>query len=138
MASACLHIPLLPPTRQKGIPLKTSRISEGILEHALSALTAWENDGISLDDCLDDLRAGDFPAKAAVASLLFEYFRHKHFLDSLLIKHARKGKVNQQMRLLVSLAAAQVFFQTGLPWQSAVNIAVDTAKDFAGPAAEHL
>jgi len=113
--------------------LKTSRISEGILEHALSALTAWENDGVSLDDCLDDLRAGDFPAKAAVASLLFEYFRHKHFLDSLLVKHARKGKVNQQMRLLVSLAAAQVFFQTGLPWQSAVNIAVDTAKRLRGP-----
>ena len=113
--------------------MKTSRISEGILEHALSALTAWENDGVSLDDCLDDLRAGDFPAKAAVASLLFEYFRHKHFLDSLLIKHARKGKVNQQMRLLVSLAAAQVFFQTGLPWQSAVNIAVDTAKKLRGP-----
>ena len=44
-------------TRQKGTPLKTSRISEGILEHALSALTAWENDGVSLDDCLDDLRA---------------------------------------------------------------------------------
>ena len=113
--------------------MKTSRISEGILEHALSALTAWENDGVSLDDCLDDLRAGDFPAKAAVASLLFEYFRHKYFLDSLLIKHARKGKVNQQMRLLVSLAAAQVFFQTGLPWQSAVNIAVDTAKRLRGP-----
>ena len=113
--------------------MKTSRISEGILEHALSALTAWENDGVSLDDCLDDLRAGDFPAKAAVASLLFEYFRHKYFLDSLLIKHARKGKVNQQMRLLVSLAAAQVFFQTGLPWQSAVNIAVDTAKKLRGP-----
>ena len=112
--------------------MKTSRISEGVLEHALSALTAWENDGVSLDDCLDDLRAGDFPAKAAVASLLFEYFRHKHFLDSLLIKHARKGKVNQQMRLLVSLAAAQVFFQTGLPWQSAVNIAVDTAKKLRG------
>ena len=124
---------LFPHSRQKGIPLKTSRISEGILEHALSALTAWENDGVSLDDCLDDLRAGDFPAKAAVASLLFEYFRHKHFLDSLLIKHARKGKVNQQMRLLVSLAAAQVFFQTGLPWQSAVNIAVDTAKKLRGP-----
>ena len=113
--------------------MKTSRISEGILEHALSALTAWENDGVSLDDCLDDLRAGDFPAKAAVASLLFEYFRHKFFLDSLLIRHARKGKVNQQMRLLVSLAAAQVFFQTGLPWQSAVNIAVDTAKKLRGP-----
>jgi len=113
--------------------LKTSRISEGILKHALSALTAWENDGVSLDDCLDDLRAGDFPAKAAVASLLFEYFRHKHFLDSLLIKHARRGKVNQQMRLLVSLAATQVFFQTGLPWQSAVNIAVDTAKKLRGP-----
>lgn len=120
-------------SRQKGFPLKTSRISEGILEHALSALTAWENDGVSLDDCLDELRAGDFPAKAAVASLLFEYFRHKYFLDSLLIKHARKGKVNQQMRLLVSLAAAQVFFQTGLPWQSAVNIAVDTAKRLRGP-----
>ena len=77
--------------------MKTSRISEGVLEHALSALTAWENDGVSLDDCLDDLRSGDFPAKAAVASLLFEYFRHKHFLDSLLIKHARKGFAKAQV-----------------------------------------
>jgi len=112
--------------------VKPSRISEDILTFAIQLVAVWENDGLSLDDCLDQLRESEFPEKAAVASLLFEYFRHKGFLDALLMKHAKKGKVNQAMRLLVSLAATQVFFQSGIPWQSAVNIAVDVGKQMRG------
>ncbi len=111
---------------------KISHTSENILMEAVSYVSAWENDAMSLDDCLDNLRESDFREKAAVASLLFEYFRHKGFLDNLLIKHAKKDKVNQKMRLLVLLAATQVFCQTGLPWQSAVNIAVDVGKLWRG------
>lgn len=113
--------------------MRCSHISEAILERAVQSLSAWENEGVSLDDCLDRIRAdADFPAKAAVASLLFEYFRHKAFLDAMLRKHAKRERVNQFMRLLVSCAATQIYFQTGIAWQSAVNVAVETAKRARG------
>lgn len=113
--------------------MRCSHISEAILERAIQSLSAWENEGVSLDDCLDRLRAdADFPAKAAVASILFEYFRHKAFLDAMLRKHAKRDRINQFMRLLVSCAAVQIYFQTGIAWQSAVNVAVDVAKRARG------
>ena len=66
--------------------------------------------------------------KSAVASLLFEYFRHKGFVDSLIRKHAKRGNVKQEMRVVVACALTQALFQTGIAPQSAVNIAVDSVK----------
>ncbi len=112
--------------------MKPSGISELILSRSLQFLISWEKGEVTLDDCLDTLRKENGPERGAVASLLFEYFRHKGFVDSLVSENAKKGKVNQTMRLLLSCVITQVFFQTGLARQSAVNIAVDYAKYLNG------
>jgi len=107
--------------------------SERILAKAVELLTEWESGGMTLDACLDDLRANhDFVEKGAVASLLFEYFRHKGFIDTLIARHAKKEEVKQELRLILACTMTQVFFQTGLAMQSAVNIAVDYTKYIRG------
>ena len=115
--------------------MKTNGTSQKILELAAGFLTGWEKENLSLDNCLDDLRKNGSPIeKSAVSSLLFEYFRHKGFIDGLISKHAKKDHIRQDMRLLLCCAATQIFFQTGIASQSAVNVAVDYAKTLRGPA----
>lgn len=112
--------------------MRPSGISEKILSTAFHFLCDWEDGLLTLDDCLDRLRKENGPERAPVASLLFEYFRHKAFVDDMVAKHARKGMVRKEMRLLVSCAVTQMFFQTGLAKESAVNIAVEFAKSRNG------
>lgn len=108
--------------------MRPSGISEKILSSAFNFLCDWEDGLLTLDDCLDRLRRENGPERPAVASLLFEYFRHKGFIDEMIAKHARKGLVRKEMRLLVSCALTQMYYQTGLAPESAVNIAVEFAK----------
>ena len=61
--------------------MRPSGISEKILSTAFHFLCDWEDGLLTLDDCLDRLRRENGPERAAVASLLFEYFRHKGFID---------------------------------------------------------
>ena len=90
--------------------MQINGISQRILEQAVMYLTQWENKNISLDNCLDHLRQkGNAAEKSAVASLLFEYFRHKSFIDGLIQKYAKKG-IPQEIRLLLCCAATQIFF----------------------------
>ena len=103
-----------------------------ILMTAVETAASWENDGLTLDVLLDDLRERNAPERPMVADLLFEYFRHKGFIDGLIAKHARHERIRQDMRLLVACAASQIFFQTGIAPQSAVNIAVDCGKQLRG------
>ena len=113
--------------------MQINGVSQRILEQSVMYLTQWENKNISLDNCLDHLRKKtDHTEKAAVASLLFEYFRHKSFIDGLIKKYARKNGIAQEIRLLITCAATQAFFQKGIVKQSAVNVAVDTAKKLRG------
>ena len=112
--------------------MKPSGISEQILGRSLGFLSDWEEGDVTLDDCLDTLRKENGPERAAVASLLFEYFRHKGFVDGLIARHARRDSIRKEMRLLLCCAVTQLFFQTGLARQSAVNIAVDYAKRLNG------
>ena len=112
--------------------MRPSGISEKILSTAFHFLCDWEDGLLTLDDCLDRLRRENGPERAAVASLLFEYFRHKGFIDDVIAKHARKGLVRKEMRLLVSCALTQMYYQTGLAPESAVNIAVEFAKARSG------
>ena len=112
---------------------KTSGISQKILMTAANLVATWENDNITLDALLDDLREANAPERAAVSDLLFEYFRHKGFIDALIRKHAKNERIRQDMRLLVACAATQIFFQSGIAPQSAVNVAVECGKIRRGP-----
>ena len=115
--------------RKKGeMMIKRNSVSEKILERGAEFLKEWESGNATLDDCLEQLRAENGHEKSAVASLLFEYFRHKGFVDSLIRNHARRGNVKQEMRVVVACALTQALFQTGIAPQSAVNIAVDSVK----------
>ena len=112
--------------------MKPSGISEQVLLRSQRFLSDWEDGEVTLDDCLDTLRKENGPERGAVASLLFEYFRHKGFIDGVIARHARKDSIRKEMRLLLCGAVTQLFFQTGLARQSAVNIAVEVAKRLGG------
>lgn len=108
--------------------MKNNRISEKILMTAARSLAEWENSNVTLDECLDAIREEGGQGKSATASLLFEYFRHKKFVDDRIAAHARKGNVKPELRVLLACALTQAVFQTGIAAQSAVNVAVDCAK----------
>ncbi len=108
-------------------------ISQKILMTAVRGLTAWENEEMTLDAFLENLREENAPEHGSVSDLLFEYFRHKGFIDELIRKHAKHERIRQDMRLIVACATTQIFFQTGIAPQSAVNIAVDCGKLERGP-----
>ena len=114
-------------------------VSEKILEKACCALADWE-EGATLDDCLDSLdiqEEHETDAKtirSAVSSLLFEYFRHKKFVDSLIRRFARKGEVHREVRIVLQCVITQAFYQTGIAAESAANVAVDYAKRESGRA----
>ena len=108
--------------------MKNNRISENILSSAFSILLEWEKSYVNLDECIDKMRLERTEGKSAVASLLFEYFRHKNFIDGLILARARKGEIKPELRALLACALTQGVFQTGIAAESAANIAVDCAK----------
>ena len=108
--------------------MKTNRISEKILFGAFNILLEWERTFANLDECIDKMREEGQEGKSAIASLLFEYFRHKDFIDRLISDRARKGGVKQELRVLLACALTQSIFQTGIAAESAANIAVECAK----------
>lgn len=108
--------------------MKNTGASQRILSAAVRALTEWEKNSVTLDAFLDELREEHFREKAAVASLLFEYFRHKKEIDSRIARHTTKKTPEREIRLIIACAATQALFQTGIPGQSAVNIAVEQTK----------
>ena len=113
--------------------MKNSRISEKILLGACRILLEWERTYANLDECIDQMRTDQTEGRSAIASLLFEYFRHKDFIDRLIAGRARKGAVKAELRVLLACALTQSIFQTGIAAQSAANIAVECAKHKFGP-----
>lgn len=113
--------------------MKNDRISEKILLGACRILLEWERTYANLDECIDQMRTGQTEGRSAIASLLFEYFRHKDFIDRMITERARKGAVKAELRVLLACALTQSIFQTGIASQSAANIAVDCAKHKFGP-----
>ncbi|MBO4632095.1 MAG: RsmB/NOP family class I SAM-dependent RNA methyltransferase [Lentisphaeria bacterium] len=108
--------------------MKNNHISEKILFTAYNILLDWEKNHVNLDECIDQMRLEEAEGKSAVASLLFEYFRHKGFIDRLIQDRAHKGGVKPELRALLACALTQSIFQTGIAAESAANIAVDCAK----------
>ena len=108
--------------------MKNSRISEKILFCAYNILLEWERSHANLDECIDRMRTEVAEGRSAAASLLFEYFRHKDFIDRLIRDRARKGSVKQELRVLLACVLTQCIFQTGIASESAANIAVECVK----------
>ena len=79
--------------------MKSSRISEKILLGACRILLEWERTYANLDECIDQMRSDQVEGRSAIASLLFEYFRHKDFIDRLIADRARKGAVKAELRV---------------------------------------
>ena len=103
--------------------------AERILKAALMGLAKWTNDHVSLDDYLDQDVAPEL--RPPVASMLFEYFRNKTLIDRILAsKCARLPKPRYQR--LLAMTVTQCFFQSGIRPESAVNVAVDLARENYG------
>ena len=106
--------------------------AERILQAALAGLTKWTDEQISLDDYLDKHVTADL--RPPVSSILFEYFRNKALIDKVIAaKCARPPKPRYQRLLAATLT--QCFFQRGIRPESAVNIAVELARQQYGKAA---
>ncbi len=106
--------------------------AERILKAALMGLAKWTNEHVSLDDYLDQDVALEL--RPPVSSMLFEYFRNKALVDRIVdSKCARVPKPRYQR--LLKMTTTQCFFQSGIRAESAVNVAVDLARQNYGKSA---
>lgn len=104
---------------------------EDVLKASLCALQSWD-EGLSLDEILDDQRrTQERQLRRAVESLLFYYFRHKGLIDGL-IQRLSKGAPKPELRRILCVSLTQGLFQTGVPREIAVSVAVDHAKRAGG------
>lgn len=101
--------------------------SEKILSAAASALREWNGNGMTLDDCVEQIRKKEPGAARAASSILFEYFRHKEFLDTLLMRSVSRG-IKPELKCIALCALTQALFQSAIAGESAVNIAVEIVK----------
>lgn len=105
-------------------------LSDAIIHQAAAGIAAVSERGRALDEFLDTCPKTIRPG---VSHLLFSYYRHKRFVDATLdgfLKHPPRPPVLALLRA----AAAQIFFQSAIPPESAVNVAVDAAKAFRAAA----
>ena len=101
--------------------------SEKILSAAASALREWNGNGMTLDDCVEQIRKKEPGVARAASSILFEYFRHKEFLDTLLMGSVSRG-IKPELKCIALCALTQALFQSAIAGESAVNIAVEIVK----------
>ena len=102
--------------------------SERILEAAARAVREWHSNSITLDDCIEKIRRNEPEIARSAASVLFEYFRHKAFLDNLVMSSVSRGTIKPELKAVALCALAQALFQTAIAGESAVNIAVEHVK----------
>ncbi len=101
--------------------------SEKILTVSASALRDWYGGTLTLDDCVEHIRATEPEIARSATSILFEYFRHKEFLDKLLAQSVSRG-IKPELKMIALCALTQALFQSAIAGESAVNIAVDVVK----------
>ncbi len=109
-------------------------IAEEILKGAINGISFCENGG-TLDDFLDNLRENDINEntyRKSISSILFTYYRKKATIDYIIKTFASK-KIEPVLRRILSVVLTQIFFQSGIPGEIAVSIAVDYAKKIKGP-----
>ena len=102
------------------------RISGAIIRTAAAGMLAVTEKDRALDEILDDCPA---ELRRSVGHLLFNYFRHKRFVDAELGELLTKVP-RPPVYALLRAAAAQLFFQSAIAPESAVNVAVDAGRRF--------
>lgn len=101
-------------------------VSEKILKESAEGLRLIESAQSSLDDFLDSIPA-ESAIRRTVSSILFTYYRNKAFIDKLIGEYVKK-KTDAFLLNIIRAAVTQIFFQSGISPESAVNIAVSVAK----------
>ncbi len=102
--------------------------SERILTAAAQAIREWHSNGITLDDCIEKIRREESELARSATSVLFEYFRHKAFLDDLVMSSVSRGTIKPELKAIAICALTQALFQTAIAGESAVNVAVEHVK----------
>ena len=106
--------------------LHQPRTAAKILDTATAVLNITESGKKTLDDALDQV---DNSVRRSVEHLLLSYYRHKKSVTADILKFCKKSPRPEIMQLL-SAVLTQCRFQSAIPPQSAVNIAVEKAKAF--------
>lgn len=106
--------------------IQTHGIAEKVLKNALSIISRCDRGEITLDDAVD-LLPDD--CRRIIEHLLFTFYRHRKTIGKALNKFIKRPPSTEVMALL-TLAAIQCRFQSGIVPESAVNVAVDFAKSF--------
>jgi 16S rRNA (cytosine967-C5)-methyltransferase len=109
-----------------------TQTAERILAAAIEGLKKWTNEEFNLDDYLDQCVSSEL--RPPVSSMLFEYFRNKALIDKIISLKCRRPPQPRYHRLL-AMTLTQCFFQSGIRAESAVNIAVDMARQQYGKSA---
>ena len=95
-----------------------------VLEHACRIIGSCDNGEITLDDAVDTLPED---CRRIVEHLLFTFYRQRKAVRKELNKFIQRPPAPKVMTLLTA-AAIQCRFQSGINPESAVNVAVDAAK----------
>ena len=103
-----------------------SGIAGKVFDRACNIVQECDRGKVTLDDALDKVPS-DF--RRIVEHLLFCFFRYRRPVETILRKFISRPPAPEIMTIL-SVAAVQCHFQSGIAPQSAVNIAVDAAKKF--------
>lgn len=102
----------------------SSGISYAIIRKAADCVLAVTERRRPLDELLD---ACPVEMRRSVSHLLFNYFRHRRFLDGLLAARLRTPP-RPPVYALLRAAATQLFFQLAIAPEAAVDVAVEAAK----------
>lgn len=107
-----------------------SGISTEIITLAVKGLELCENKNLTVDDFLDSEQVEKSELRRTISSILFSYFRNKPLIDAVIKKFA--NKVRGRDRRIIAVATVQILFQDAISSESAVNVAVDLAKERFG------
>ena len=95
-----------------------------ILSGGARVIAAVDSGRAVLDEELD---AADPRFRRSISHLVLTFYRRRKQIDALL-KPLVARPPHPAVRALLQAAATQIFFQTGIAPESAVNVAVDEAK----------
>ena len=101
--------------------------AEKIVKLSLSVMEECESKN-TLDDALDRIRSYDY-AKT-VTDILFNYFRNRAKTDFMIAKFADNGKkkIPPKFKRILNIAVTQIFFQSGIKPEIAVDVAVTVTR----------